>query len=270
MRATKKAAIAIAAFAAVVILTLAGCATLLLSGGAGNAIRNLKPAPNVEGRTIARKRLRATKELEAALAALDSGTGFTSYATSTDDRCYKGENNWKIKDGYAHRCTVRMTRFYGLSGDFWAHMLGLEHLLASDGWLLPRSTYAQLPPATFREVLAKYYNVYCNGPQIAVFGSSRIDPPACEISELPRNRSDGYKKGNVVLWIECMERGDSTPPMIGLMQIVPIGGLFKERDRRFNLYQKTNLQDAEAQILEITASHRYVLSVTVQNTYFEN
>lgn len=270
MRAPKKVAIAIVAFAAVATLTLSGCATLLFSGGVGNIIRNLKPAPDVERRTITRKRLRATEEAEAALAVLDAGTQFTSYATSTDDRCYKGENDWKIKEGYAHRCTVRMTRFYGMNGDFRAHMLGLEDLLASGGWQLPRSTSAELLPATFREMFAKYYDAYCSGDRIAVFGSGRIVRPTCEVSKLPRSGSDGYKKGNLVLWIECAERGETNLHMMDVVQRVPIGAVFKEHDRRFNLYQKTNLQDVEAQVREITASHRYVLSVTVQKTYFEN
>jgi hypothetical protein len=270
VRTGKKVALAIVAFAAVVTLTLTGCAALLFSGGAGNVIRNLKPAPDVESRTITRKRLRATEAVEAALATLDAGTGFTSYATSTDDRCYKGENDWKIKEGYAHRCTVRITRFHGMSGDFRANMLGLEHLLEADGWQLPRSTFADLPPATFREMFATYYDVHCSGNQIAVFGSGRIARPTCEVSRLPRSRSDGYRKSNLVLWIECAERGESNLFMMDFVQRVPIGALFKERDRNFNLYQKTNLQEVEAQFREITASHRYVLSVTVQETYFEN
>jgi hypothetical protein len=269
VRATKKVAIAIVTLAAVATLTLSGC-TLLFSGGAGNIVRNLKPAPDAEGRTITRKRLRATEEVEAALAVVDAGTGFTSYATSTDDRCYKGENDWKITEGYAHRCTVRMTRFYGMSGDFRAHMLGLEDLLASGGWQLPRSTFAELPPGTFREMFARYYDVYCSGNRIAVFGSGPVVRPTCEVSKLPRSGSDGYKKRSLVLWIECAERGESDLYMMDFAQKVPIGALAKEHDPKFNLYAKTNLQDVEALVRGITASHRYVLSVAVEETYFEN
>lgn len=52
MRATKRVAIGIVGFAAVGCLTLAGCMTLLFSGGVGNIVKNLKPAPDVDGRRI--------------------------------------------------------------------------------------------------------------------------------------------------------------------------------------------------------------------------
>jgi hypothetical protein len=253
MKATKKVAIAIGASAAVVTLTLSGCMTLLFSGGVGNVVRNLKPAPDVEGRTITRKRLRATEEVEAALAAVDAGTALTSYATSTDDRCYQGENDWKIKDGYAHRCTVRMTRFYG-SDEFRRHVLGLEDQLASSGW--------QLPPATFREMFATYYDVYCRGQRIAVFGVGPITPMQCEVSKLPRSGSDEYKKGHLVLWIEGAERGERNLVRMGFLQSMPVGIR--------TLYEKKNLQNVETLIQDITTSQRYVLSVTVAKTYFEN
>jgi hypothetical protein len=268
--ATKKVAIAIAIFAVLATVTLSGCMALFFSGGIGNIIRNAKPAPNVDGRRITRARLTATEEIEAVLAFLDARTPFTSYATSTDDRCYKGENDWKISEGYAHRCTVRITRFYGISGDFRAHTIGLEDLLASSGWQLPRSLSPELPPATFREVFTTYYDVYCNGPRLAVFGSDHIPQPPCEVSRLPRSASHGYRKGDLVLWIESAEGAAGDHFMMDLTQRVPVGGTFKEHDRKFNLYEKKNLQDVEAVVADITASHMYVLSVTVQKTYFEN
>ena len=270
MRATKTVAIGIIAFAVMAAMTLTACTTLLFSGGAGNIVRNLKPAPDVNGPSITHKRVKATGEIKAALAVVDAGAGFTSYATSTDDRCYKGENDWKIKEGYAHRCTVRETRFYGMSGDFRANMLGLEDLLASGGWQLPRSSLPEQPPASFREMFTKYYDVYCTGNRIAVFGSGPVVGPQCEVSRLPRSASDGYKKGDLVLWIEYAERGEGNPFMMDFMQKVPIGGLFKESDPTFNLYEKRNLQDVPALVRDIASSHRYAVSVTVQNTYFEN
>jgi hypothetical protein len=260
VRSTKGIATAIVVLAPAATLLLSGC-SLLFSGGPGNIVRNLKSAPDAESPAIARERLRATEEIEAALAAVDAGSGFTSYATATGDRCYKGENDWKITDGYAHRCTVRTTRFYGMSGDFRAQMLGLEDLLASGGWQPPRSL-PDLPPATFREMFATYYDRYCSGNRIAVFGVG-VDPLPCEVSKLPRSGSNGYKKGHLVLWIECAERGESDLYMMDLMQRGP-------RDREPNLYQKTSLQDVAAQVREITASDRYVVAVTIEQTYFEN
>lgn len=263
MRALNKVATAIVALVALVSLTLSGCA-LLFSGGVGNVIRNHKPAPDVEGRPITRKRLRALEEIEAALGAVDAGAGFTSYATATDDRCDKGENNAFTRDGYAYRCTVRMTRFYGTSANFRASMLGFEDLLASSGWQLPRST--------FRDMFTSYYDRFCGDRRIAVFGAGPGVGPQCEVSRLPRTGSEGYKKDDLILWIEYGERGGDTlyvRNMMEIMQRVPVT-LYKEGDPKFDLYKKQNLQNVNALIEDITASHPYVLSVTLQKTYFEN
>lgn len=75
MRATKRVAIGIVGFAAVGCLTLAGCMTLLFSGGVGNIVKNLKPAPDVDGRRITRKRAEATQAVESALAAVERQSG---------------------------------------------------------------------------------------------------------------------------------------------------------------------------------------------------
>lgn len=264
MRTIKKVGILIVALTALFPLALTGCMSLLFSGGVGNIIKNHKPAPDVDGETITRKRLRATEEIAAALAVLDARSGLTSYATGSDDRCDKGENDAFTRDGYAHRCTVRMTRFYGTSGNFRTHMLGLEDLLAASGWQLPRST--------FHEMFANYYDVYCDGPRIAVFGAGPGVRPQCEVSKLPRSASDGYKKGALILWIEYGERGGDTlyvTDMMNIMQRVPIT-TFKEGDRKFDLYHKQDLQNVGALVEDITAAHQYVLSVTIQDTYFEN
>ena len=255
MRSTKKVTrLAIVVLAAVFTPMLSGCLSLLFSGGVGNIYRNLKPAPEAEGRTLTRKRERATRDAEAALAFVDTAPGLTSYATSTDDRCYKGENDWKITDGFAHRCTVRTTRFYGTSGDFKSQLLGLEDLLASGGWQMPRST--------FRSMFATYYDRYCPTPHIALFGVG-VGQPSCEVSRLPRTGSEGYRKGRIGLWIECAERGQDNFSMMDVMQKGPNVG-------RSSFFQKTKLQDVNVQVQDITATHRYVISVTVEETYFEN
>jgi hypothetical protein len=43
-------------------------------------------APDVRGPAIARQRENAMEEIDAALAGVDTGARFTSYATATDDR----------------------------------------------------------------------------------------------------------------------------------------------------------------------------------------
>lgn len=273
MRAQKNIAAAIAASAVLVTLTLPGCKSLLASGSFGNFAKNLKPAPEVSGPAITRKRLRAIDEVESALAAADASAGFTSYATSSDDRCYKGENEWFVRDGYAHRCTLRMTRFYGMSGDFRDQMIAFEDHLVTGGWRLPRAAPGEVPSGSFRDVFENYYDRHCRAPRIAVFNGSQ---PSCEISSLPRSQTSGYRKGELSLWIEYAERGESDAYMssdvymMELVQSAPTGSAFKQEDARYNLYQNTSVQDVKARVREITQAHSYVVSITVEKIYFEN
>lgn len=57
--------------------------------------------------------------------------------------------------------------------------------------------------------------------------------------------------------------------MMNIMQRVPIA-IYKEGNRRLDLYHKQSLQDVGALVEDITAAHQYVLSVTIQKHYFEN
>lgn len=269
MREAKKMTFASVAFSIVATLLLSGCKTLLFSGGVGNAVKNLKPAPDIAGRSIAGARLKATEEVAAALVAVDAGTGFTSYATSTDDRCYKGVNDLWIKDGYAYRCTVRWTRFYGMSGSFRTQMIGLEDLLGSNGWQLWRSGYPEYQPVTFRGTFASQ-DAACGPQRIAVFGYGDMVRSTCDPSKLPRVRSDGYEQGKLRLWIEYQERDQVPEHMMDFMQRVDIGGEYKQHDRKYNLYTKSNLQDVSARVREILELHPYAVSVTVEKIYFEN
>lgn len=256
-------ATAVFAFATLVTPALSGC-SLLFYEGLGNIAKNHKPAPDVAGRRITRKRLQAMEEIEAALAVVDAGAPFTSYATAADDRCDKGENNLLTRDGYAYRCTLRMTHFYGASGDFGRIVLGFEDLIVSSGWQPPRPS--------FRETLASHYDRYCRGQRIAIFGAERGVDSLCDVSQLRPCGVEVYKMGGLSLWVMCGERGVSTlyvRDLMDVLQRVPIT-LFKEGDPKFDLYKKQSLQNVNALLEDIGASHQYVFSVTIQKTYFEN
>ena len=51
-----------------------------------------------------------------------------------DDACYAGQNNWKVHDGYDHRCTIRRVAAVTFAGDFRKRIARLDRRLFASGW----------------------------------------------------------------------------------------------------------------------------------------
>ena len=54
--------------------------------------------------------------------------------TGSDDACYRGQNNWKVQDGYDHRCTLRRVVAVTFADDFRRRIAGLDRRLFASGW----------------------------------------------------------------------------------------------------------------------------------------
>jgi hypothetical protein len=63
-----------------------------------------------------------------------ANTEFVAYETSSQDICYDGTHNQTRVDEFAHRCTLRLTRFYGFDDSFRDKMIEFEHRVLAAGW----------------------------------------------------------------------------------------------------------------------------------------
>lgn len=104
------------------------------NGGFANTIRILTPRPNLQLASVKAHREKLDARIGARLEAIVVASGFKLYASARDDRCYDGENDWKRTDGYAHRCSLRLTRLLGFDSDFRPTMLDFEKSLLTSGW----------------------------------------------------------------------------------------------------------------------------------------
>ncbi|MCA0295894.1 MAG: hypothetical protein LCH96_11410 [Actinobacteria bacterium] len=127
--------IAIVTAVVVIVPVLAvGAFWVSWQGGPEAIWLNAQPAPDqdkpsvVEARQKARDHTRA--ELESAFGAASVVPGRETYAA----QCRRGQNNWKVHEGYVHTCTVTSGRFYGLRGDFPAAAKKLHAELGKTGW----------------------------------------------------------------------------------------------------------------------------------------
>lgn len=152
-------------FAAIAAFIVTG-----LTGGIKNVILNHKPAPNTNSSSFINKKNQARDNIRQSFASLESITGLRSYGSSSKDACEVGQNNYKVHDGYAHQCTYRTSKFYGLNGDFRQNMIDFEQKILNDGWNdtgSPGCTHC-----TIKGVITNYYD----NPKQAL-GSPQYLPP---------------------------------------------------------------------------------------------
>jgi hypothetical protein len=220
------------------------------SGGIEGVRKRRIPAPDVNGPTVTSRRTAMKNDIEAEFNVLDYGAGFTKYEISTHDRCYKGEANWKSVDPYAHRCELRVTRFYGFNGDFRAQMIKFETLLDHSGW-----TPGVL---TIKGVMIDYYDPRYGHPMpfLGEQGGRRY-----LVSDLPTPSE--YHKNNLALNIVYVEK--ETDDLFQLSEAQKVS------DSTYAaIHDDKEFQDAKAVFQNITKSCKYVLAVHIQGTYFEN
>jgi hypothetical protein len=169
------------------------------------------------------------------------------YETSKDDACYDGVNNFKIRDGYAHHCTLRVTRFYGVDGDFRQKMIGFEKQIIAAGWHFElgngdgRYTH---PSDSMESDMLIYYDTRPYGTVDHVAGPL------------------GYSKVAFDLRIKWAER--NTTDRRGLEYLQRVTG------NMTRYYKEQSLQDVDDLFRRVTRDHRYVLAIAIEGHYFEN
>jgi hypothetical protein len=76
----------------------------------------------------------ATEAVDKALDSAVAAVGGKIVARASEDDCYRGQNNYKVHDGYDHRCTIRRAVVAGFDGDFRQRIRVLDRRLFAAGW----------------------------------------------------------------------------------------------------------------------------------------
>lgn len=222
------------------------------SGGIDTIISDLKPAPNPKSSSVSAKRNSAKSDIEAAFSQLGQATGLSAHTSATYDHCYEGENNWKRKDGYAHRCDYRVTKYYGFNGDFRQTMLDLEQQLFKQQWQVLSDTNQ------LSFYIENYYDQYYGSKDrqaIVSFGDTYL------VSDMPMV-INGYAKNGMVMDVAYAEKDSVEMRWIERLQTGIGGGS--------STYEQRDFVDVKAVFAEIAKANKYVLAVSLQKNYFEN
>ncbi len=217
---------------------------LIFNGGINGLISNLKPEPNLNSSAMNAKREAATVEINQAFDELQNTLDYNYYETATHDYCSRGSNGYISSDGYAYRCSLRITKFYGFNGDFRQQMIDFEQKMIANGWesSIHRSDYPM------EEMLEEHYDQY------TTYQSGDLD-----VNRLP-TYGVKYEKDGLSLEIDFAEKETDS---FNFDQKVR-GHSYHE------IYDEKNFQDSSLVTKEITDTDRFVLLVSIQKKYFQN
>ncbi len=237
-RKDKRLILLILAAAILVLVSVPVYFYIQLSGGIGNIILDMKPAPNLEDPKIIAKKDAAKQAVDQTFKELDQKIGFASYATLRHSDCFEGQNNFKVQDGYAHKCFFRTTRFYGFNGDFRQQMISFEQKINADGW--------RRDGESLQGIMTEYYDKYYGDKDAAVsasFGGKYL------VSHLPKPYG-GYKRYDQLLSVNYAEVGTEMSDIT---------------------YQDDSSEpNIEQLFTTITKENKYVFIVSIEKVYFQN
>lgn len=239
----------------IIVIPLIGYLLLVISfsGGINGIISGLKSAPDPKSAAITEKRNSIKNDIDTEFDQLEKSFISSQMKDSTYDNCYKGQNNWKVHEGYAHRCDYRVTRYYGFNGDFRQKMLELEQVLFRLKWQPSNGTSNQLS-----YYIKNYYDQYYGdkNPQVSAnFGGTYL------VSSLP-TVIDGYSKNGIGIDIAYGEK--DSKDNYGL-ETAP--GFSK---RGFPFFENKDFIDVKSAIAEINKNDKYVVAISFEKNYFQN
>lgn len=250
MRKKKKIKIFIVTGIVLVSIPLIGFLLLYLSfsGGVSGIILNMKTEPDANSAKITTKREEVKDTIDGAFRFTDS-LGFKLYATSTHDKCYKGQNNWKVHNGYAYRCDYRITKYYGFDGEFKPQMQTFDQTIKLASW--------EEVGSSMENVLTNYYDKY--------YGDEKTPPynfrEGYFVSSMPM---PGYEKDGMRVELRLAEK--RTTDIFGIRYAQNISGSTLD-----STYEKRDFQsDVRSLLQEITNKNTYLMTISIQKNYFQN
>lgn len=206
---------------------------------------NLKPGPDPE--ELTKERAQAFKALEVESDEAAQGSSFSEFAEARHDQCYEGQNDGKVDEGFAHRCTVKLTRYYGFNGDFRQQFLDLDRSLYAKGWVNRDDTLS------VAQTLHEYFDGYHRQPN-ARTGEVYL------VNNLP---TPCYGKNDLELCVKLAER--MTQDLFGLESFQKLHETSGPPE-----FEKKDLVDIRPLFKKITSGNEYMAAVSIQKDYFEN
>ena len=186
----KKAIIGASVAILMVLLVGYGMVYVAFSGGLSGAISNLKSAPDPESPELRSARDEARKRILLAAEQFETAAPFLKqHSADETSECRKGQNNWKVHEGFAYRCTLQVVVLFGFDGEFRERAIALDGRIRNLDW-------EQFGLLSMEDVLHSYYDRY--------YGKTLSSMPGIYlVSNLPMVR---YARSDVGLDVKFSEK----------------------------------------------------------------
>jgi hypothetical protein len=225
-------------------LVQVGLLTCFFVAGCGGILgEDNGPPPDAMAPEIVDARELATDTADAALAEAAAALGGRVVARTSADACYDGQNNWKVHDGYDHRCTLRRAAVVAFDGDFRRRIARFDERLFAAGWQCPCAD-------TLSAKVEEYWEF-----RKAEYGGQ--DPP---ITRLPTTTM--YQRDP--LYLDVQYAGDDRAGRSSLE-----GWHRRDRGGIFTSFDESRPLDVE-EVLRRAASSEYVVALAIETDYFED
>ncbi len=203
------------------------------------------PPPDPFEPDVVAARESASARADDALAEVVAALGGRVVGRASDDACYQGQNNYKVHEGYDHRCTLRRAAAVVFDGDFRRRIARFDRRLFGVGW----GCYRTPCPETLSGNVEEYWDL-----RAAEYGSQRF--PISSLPTTTYERGDQYldvryggADGTGRFWLEDLHRRKR-------------GGVFESYRRQVPLDVDRVLARAEGS--------DYVVGIAIETDYLED
>jgi hypothetical protein len=146
------------------------------------------PPPDAKSKSIVELRRDGTRDADQALADAATMLGAEIVGRASNDRCWEGQRNWKVDDGYDYRCSLLRALVVGFDGDFRGRIARFDQRLFASGWECDLVFECE----SNSEFVEGYWKLR---------SAERVKGQPFPIWKLP-TKSDGYARGDVRLYVE--------------------------------------------------------------------
>ena len=204
------------------------------------------PPPDPMSAEVAGARMQVTNRADDALARAVAALGGNVVGRASSDDCYEGQNNYKLREGFDHRCTLRRAAVVVFDGDFRRRIALLDERLFAAGW----GCYRDPCPETLSGKVEEYWEF-----RKQEYGGH--DPP---ITSLPTTTM--YERGDQYLDVQYVGRDRSSRSSLEGWHRRKRGGLFTS-------YERARPLGVEA-VFARASGFDYAVALAIETDYFED
>jgi hypothetical protein len=228
------------------IFLVAVSSFVLSACGLGGPSGPSGPPPDAQSEEIVELRRDGTRAADRALVNAAKMLGGEMLGRASNDRCWEGQRNYKVDEGYDYRCSILRALVVGFGGDFRSRIARFDQRLFASGWEC--DPYFECESNS--QLVEEYWDLR---------SAERLKGQPFPIWRLP-TKGDGYARGDVRLYVEYASTVAGSTYWLETASFMSRSGL-----RRF--YEDERPLDVQA-VLAAGRRYPYLVVLSTEIDYF--